>query len=176
MAAAAAALAAQHNLAEKQYQTALSTVPKLSESTFDTVDAALKRVAFKCLWADWILDPAIQKPALRNLTDKEDADERNAYMIITEKSQGHQVAYSMESVALGDAKAAYAAFFQHFHRSTAAGRHEATRNFYNATMANTNTNITEWLALVPRRGNSLRWSAAARTNRPSFSSSEWSPT
>ena len=62
MAAAIAALAAQHDLAEKQYQTALSTVPKLSESTFDTVDAALKRVAFKCLWADWILDPAVQKP------------------------------------------------------------------------------------------------------------------
>ena len=76
-------------------------------------------------------------------------------MIITEKSQGHQVAFAMESVPMGDAKAAYAAFFQHCHRSTAAGRHEVTCNFYNATMANTNSNIIEWLAMVPRRGKLL---------------------
>ena len=61
----------------------------------------------------------------------------------------------MEAVELGDAKAAYAVFFDHFHRATAAERHESTRNFYNATMANTNSNIMEWLAMVPRRGKLL---------------------
>ena len=152
-AAAAAAAMALEAKTEKSFATALITVPKLVDSNFESVDQALKRVAYKCHWATWILESKVAEPA--RLSDKDEADKRNAYLIITEKVQGHQVQYPMEMVKLGDAKAAYAVFFDHFHRATAAGRHESTRNFYNATMANTNSNIMEWLAMVPRRGKLL---------------------
>ena len=46
-------------------------------------------------------------------------------------------------------------FFDFHHSATHAGRAEATKFFYSATMENTNNNIVEWLAAVPRRAKIL---------------------
>ena len=87
--AAAAAYVALEARAEKQISTALITIPKLVDSLFENVDQALKSVTYKCHWASWVLDSKEDEPD--DLTDKEEADKQNAYLIISEKVQGHQV-------------------------------------------------------------------------------------
>ena len=78
----------------KRFSTALITVPKLVDSNFESVDQALQRVDYKCHWATWILD---SKLAASDLSDKEEADKQNAYLIISEKVQGHQVLWKQSS-------------------------------------------------------------------------------
>ena len=82
-AAAASAAMALEAKTEKSFATALITVPKLVDSNFESVDQALKRVAYKCDWATWILESKVKEPA--KLSSKDEADKRNAYLIITEK-------------------------------------------------------------------------------------------
>ena len=149
---AANALSALKSLGAKEYATSLAEMATLTEGGFDVLDDSLRRTGFANEWPAFILDVAVPEPA--NLTDKETVDKKNAYMLIVNKCQGHQVAHTMEppGVPLGDAKAAYRALFDFHHRSTNAGRGEATRNFYNVTMANSNTNVVEYIALVPRKG------------------------
>ena len=147
-AAAAAVTAAIQVLGAKQYTTAYTETVPLKDSNFEDFDRSLFLQAFSHGWADWVIDPNHPEPA--NLTQKEAVDKKNAYMLIINKCQGSQVAHAMASVQVGNSKAAYQCFFDFFHRATHAGRAEATKTFYNATMANTDTNIIQWPAYVFR--------------------------
>ena len=104
---AANALSALKSLGAKEYATSLAEMATLTEGGFDVLDDSLRRTGFANEWPAFILDVAVPEPA--NLTDKETVDKKNAYMLIVNKCQGHQVAHTMEppGVPLGDAKAAY---------------------------------------------------------------------
>ena len=70
---------------------------------------------------------------------------RNAYLLITTKWHGHPVENILETCAQGDAQNAFLSVRNYFHRNTQAGRTHAY-----STMANANSNITAWIAVVPR--------------------------
>ena len=78
--AAALALASLKATTEKNLTTALNSIPKLHNGSFDKTEHALRRHAFAFEWADWIFDPAIPEPASDHLTDKEGLDKRNVYL------------------------------------------------------------------------------------------------
>ena len=126
------------------------TVEKLAEVGFPKFQDQLQRQAFAYEWAPYILDATQAVPAANVLTMKAQRDIRNAYLVITTKCDGHPVENILESVAQGDAQAACTAVRTYFHRSTQAGKSHAYKTFFGASMANTNSNITAWVAAVPR--------------------------
>ena len=150
---AAAALALRNQTittAEKQLETMYKTVEKLQVVGFPKFHEQLQRQAFAYEWDGCILDAAQAVPAANSITLKTQRDIRNAYLIITTKCDGHAVENILESCTMGDAQAAFSAVRNYFHRSTQAGKTFAYKNFFTATMANTNSNITQWVAAVPR--------------------------
>jgi hypothetical protein len=78
-AAAAAALAAAKTQSDKWYDTLLRTVGSLEEVGYTKFRSQLERAAFK-------------DSSSANLTNKQELAERNAYLIIMEKTDGHTVA------------------------------------------------------------------------------------
>ena len=56
---------------------------------------------------------------------------------------------------MGDALQAWKTVYRYHHKDTVAGRSNATMAFYGATMANTNSNVVEWIALVETRAKRL---------------------
>lgn len=162
--------------ARKDLDSTLKIVPKLAESDIDSFQRAMKLVAYQCEWSPWILDvrlPADQVPgdARRNVRDednnnvvvpaitaKERLDVKNAFTIITSKCEGHDVANSLEGCAMGDAPGAYRTVHEYFYRPTQAGKQAAFKMFYSMTMANTDTSINAYLALVQRRAKVVRMS------------------
>ena len=85
-----------------------------------------------------------------DLENKEAADNKNAYVLIVKRCEGHPVESILESCGAGCAQAAYRLVHSYFHRKTTAGKVKATKDFYGATMANTDTNVVQWMALVTR--------------------------
>ena len=142
--AAALALASLKATTEKNLTTALNSIPKLHNGSFDKTEHALRRHAFAFEWADWIFDPAIPEPAADHLTDKEGLDKRNVYLVVLNLAEGHQVQFRLEAVAFGDAKTAYATYFNYFHRNTHAGRQQATGQFYNASATASTKPSADW--------------------------------
>ena len=108
-AAAAAVTAAIQVLGAKQYSTAYTETVALKDSHFDDFDESLSRAAYAHTWADWTINPAHAEPA--HLTEKEAVDKKNAFMLIINKCQGSLVAHAMDSVPVGNSKAAYQCFF-----------------------------------------------------------------
>ena len=153
-AAAAAAALTLRNLtistADKQLESMYKTVEKLQDVGFPKFQEQLIRQAFACEWEDCILDATQPVPAAHVITLKTQRDLRNAYLLIMSKCDGHPVENVLEACAQGDAQAAFVAVRNYFHRSTQAGVTAAYKSFFTATMANTNSNITQWIAVVPR--------------------------
>ena len=83
-------------------------------------------------------------------------DERNAYLIIVEKTDTHVVASVLENCTQGDAKGVFKALHEFFHNDSQAGKGVAFRNFYSATMGSLNCNVVEYTAQVTRLGKTLR--------------------
>lgn len=156
-AAQVAAISHAESLGEKRLSTALANIPKLVDIGYEKFNAHILRTAFVHDWHGSILDLDIDEPEDDEDTPKYRVDQKNAYSILLQKVEGHQVANLLDppTVQMGDARAAYASCHEFFHRSTHAGKGQATLAFYGATMANTDTNIVEWIALVPKRGRLL---------------------
>ena len=171
--AAAAALAAMKTQKQKELDTGLKVVGVLQEVGIDTFMGDLALLAHNYGWPAWIMDlqlPENQVPgdvrrnvrdednnqvAVPALTDENRFDVKNAFMIICTKCKGHPVAYALEDVALGDARAAYRAVYEHHFRSSQAGKQAAIANLYGMTQANTDTTIGAFLALVERRSRAV---------------------
>jgi hypothetical protein len=152
-AAAAAALVLRNQTittAEKQLETMYKTVEKLQDVGFPKFQEQLQRQAFAYEWGAYILDALQPVPAANVITLKEQRDIRNAYLLITTKCDGHAVENVLESCAQGDAQAAFLSVRNFFHRNTQAGKTYAYKKLFGATMANTNSNITSWIAVVLR--------------------------
>ena len=153
-AAVAAAVASAENLAERQLSTALQTVPQLNEVEYHAWLRAIEVVANKDRWHPSILDPTHAAPA--NPTTKQECDVRNAFALLMANTKNTMVAIGLESCPLGDAVAGFHMVRLHYHPDSQGGKASATNNFYSATMANTNTTISEWLAMVQRRAKNLQ--------------------
>ena len=151
VAAAAMALRTQTiNTADKQLETMYKSVDKLKDVGFPKFQDQLDRQAFAYEWGAHILDATQAVPAPGVITLKDERDIRNAYLVITSKCDGHPVENILEACPQGDAQTAFVSVRNYFHRNTQAGRTYAYKEFFGATMANTNSNVTAWIAVVPR--------------------------
>ena len=155
VAAAAAARAAATSLAEKQYTSALKTVDNLKDVTYSKYRDQIERVAYACDWHDSILDQSIDEPD-GALSTKDSLDRKNAYMILMTKTDGSEVEDVLHDCQRGAARHGFNLVNEHYHRSTAAGRGEATAAFYTSTMESTGTTILQWCALVSRNASILK--------------------
>jgi hypothetical protein len=152
-AAAATALTLRNQTittAEKQLETMYKTVETLKKVGFPKFHEQLLRQSFAYEWSPFILDTTIAVPGVNAMTLKEERDTRNAYLVIVTKCDGHLVDNILESCPQGDARAAFTAVRNYFHRPTQGGQTKAYKDFFGATMASTDTNITQWVAAVPR--------------------------
>ena len=123
-----------------------------SSNEFDMFQRQLKRQAFYYGWPDWCLDSNVEAPGVDEMSIKQRLHCKNAYTLIMTKTDGHDVGPLLESVPLGDARAAFSVVRNHFHRSTGRfARANAAKHLYGATMENTGVNVIEWTALVRRR-------------------------
>lgn len=144
--------------AGQDLSTTLLIIPLLKDVQFHEFNLQLKRAAFHFRWPDHILDitmPEANVPADGDLTHKQRCDVRNAYTAITLLCMGHDVAETLESADMGDAREAYKLLHHHFHRSTTASRGRASVDFYRMTMTNTNTDVVKFLALAKRNSRIL---------------------
>ena len=139
--------------AEKQLQTMLGATSSLVGKDYHSFKKKLDRFALAYEWPTHILDPEEQldADAEDNLTVKQKMDVRNAYLLITQKTDGHPVENVLESCDIGDAQEAFKLLQEFFHPKTQGGRKVASKTFWQATMSNTGTNIVEWSALVTRQ-------------------------
>ena len=139
--------------AEKQLSAMCLTMALLTASDFNAFEDSVKRFAYMYNWPDYILDLDGVAPAEPNDNDKRHL--KNAYMLIMDRCQGHLVANLLKGVPMGDALQAWKTVYRYHHKDTVAGRSNATMAFYGATMANTNSNVVEWIALVETRAKRL---------------------
>lgn len=138
---------------DKQLDTMYQSVHPLKGEDFHSFEKQLKRQAFAYEWHAHILDRAVAVPAEPDLKVRRDI--RNAYLVITNKTDEHPVRDLLQNCPIGDGRQAFIIVHDYFHRRTQTGRIEANNAFYSATMATTDTNIVQWLALVPRRAQIL---------------------
>ena len=129
--------------AEKQLETMYKTVETLKKVGFPKFHEQLLRQSFAYEWSPHILDTTIAVPGADAITLKEERDARNAYLVILTKCDGHLVENILESVPKGDARAAFTAVRNYFHRPTQGGKTKAYKDLFGATMASTDSNITE---------------------------------
>ena len=156
--AAAAALTLRNQTittAEKQLEAMYKTVESLQKVGFPKFQEQLLRQAFAYEWGGFILDATQPVPGPNVITLKEQRDVRDAYLLITTKCDGHLVENILESVPQGDAQAAFVAVCDYFHWPTQSGKTTAYKDFFGASMASTISNITEWIAVVPRLAENL---------------------
>ena len=153
MAAAAGARAAAEAVkaaARKELATMLQSTTPLTDTVYHKFAAELELHALAYDWEPWILDYTLQRPADANLTVKEKADEKNAYLIIKKKTLQHPVGDTLESCTPGRSQEAAKTVKEHFHSSSQAGQAKAIKTFYSSSMAKTNLNVTAWAAYVKR--------------------------
>ena len=142
--------------ADKDMPVILSLIPNLHEVEFHIWDRALKQVSFRYGWPDFILDLNADIPDPSMLSAKDTCDIKNAYVAITNKVNGHAVCDSLDDIELGDARAVYKAVHDHFFRPTTAGRQAAAKKLYSMSMANTDTNLAQFMALITRNAKVVR--------------------
>jgi hypothetical protein len=159
-AAAAAAAANQSRLVEstgdKQFELLLKTVEPLKDSSYFNVRTSLERGAYAYGWPPHIMERNVARPPTAELTEKMLKDEKNAYLIILNKTDGHMVSSVLQGCAQGDAKGAFRMLHEFFHSNTTAGMGESVRAFHSATMGSTETNVVEWVAHVSRLARDVR--------------------
>jgi hypothetical protein len=157
-AAAAAKRVKYSDTSDKHYATALKTVSKLSDSTYAKWRDQIERVAYAADWHDSILYEEYDLPDADDddATYKCKVDSKCAYMLCMATTDGSKVEDVLLPCKRGDARVAYGLVKSFFHRKTAGGQQEATKTFYNATMANTHLNVVQWMANVARNAKALR--------------------
>jgi hypothetical protein len=136
----------------KDLALSLKTVTKLKDSTFPRWRDQMRRVEYACGWHGSILDTSIEPPEEHSAEDthKYDADVKHAYLLIMHTTDGSSLEDVLQPCLRGDARQAYSLVHHHYHRRTLAGEQSAQTKFFNASMANTNTNISQWMATNAR--------------------------
>jgi hypothetical protein len=81
---------------------------------------------------------------------------KNAYAAITALCDGSDAGYLVEGATQDHARSAMDILRNYYFPSDAAGKRAANKLFHNATMANTNTTIVQWTALVRQNAKTLR--------------------
>ena len=81
---------------------------------------------------------------------------RNANSFIQQCCDGHQVSFLLDGIEKANARASLDTIRQFFVPRTPAGLTAANQRFNNSTMANTKTNIIEWIAEVRINAQDLR--------------------
>jgi hypothetical protein len=157
-AAAAAALKALNKIktdAVRHYEIMSANIQPLT-TDFRIFESKLRRMAYIFSWHDSILNmttPAFVPPA--DVTElpyvKHLLDIKNAYMIILDKTDSHPVAHILSTCTAGDGRAAYHTVYSYFYRSTTSGRITSMNQFFGSTMANTDSNIAEWISETRRK-------------------------
>ena len=160
VAAASAAAALQQDRsrasADKQLDLLIKGVDTLEAVGFPKLRVMLERQAYAFGWSPYMLDLQTPRPAEGDLTEKERLDERNAYLTIMAKTDGHTVSSVLEHFPPGDAKGVFKALHEFFHNDSQAGSAKALRDFHSITMDNTNSNVVEWIAAVPRAAKAVQ--------------------
>jgi hypothetical protein len=139
----------------KDLQTMLSIMPKLNDVEFHVWDRALKKIAHSYQWPTSILNLSEDEEDFDLGTVKERCDNKNAYIVITTKCEGHAVDDALEEEQMGNARIAYKTVHEHFYRPTQAGKQAANRNMYGTTMNNTDVNVNQFMALLSRHAKVL---------------------
>jgi hypothetical protein len=129
------------------------TVGSLKDVGYYKLKQQLERAAYAYNWPEHILDLTAEEP--EELNDEQKRAVRNAYLIIMAKTDGHPVENVLELCPIGDARGAFRLLDNFFHRTTQSGKTAAYQDFFNATMANSDTNIVEFTALVSRKARIL---------------------
>ena len=144
-------------LAEKQYSSALLSVDSLIDTpSFTNFYDQLLDVVSKNLWDESVYDDSVAALTGGASTAKYQADTRNAYALVMDKTKKHQVHKVLRRIPRNDSRAVFAKLRVFFRPNDEGGRQTAQDSFYHATMANTNTNIIEWAELVNERADVLR--------------------
>ena len=152
-AAAAAATRAANDVirarSAKDMPAILNLIPNLMDVEFHVFVRSLESAAFFYGWPAWILDMT-DNGVHDNLSVSDQCHVRNAFVVMQRRCQGHTITDTLDDCKQGDAKAMYTLIHGHFFRPTFTGRQLATRTLYSMTMATTDTNITQFLALASR--------------------------
>jgi len=122
----------------------------MHEVEYHAWENRLRRVAFRFNWADYILGSPIPLPAANNQTAEEVCNLKNAFLVITTSCAGHEINDKLNDCPMGDARRAFQIVRESVYRPTAAGRQLANKNFYNMSMAVTDTTIGGFIALANR--------------------------
>jgi hypothetical protein len=138
----------QQATADKQLDTMLKHIPMLKDVDYEVFSMEINLFVQRFGWSSWIMDPNAA-PNQQN-SFKEDLDISNAYTIILTKCRGHQVADKLMATPNGDGVEAVRLLDEHFHRRTQAGKQKATADFYNITMATSNTDLLSYIAKVTK--------------------------
>lgn len=126
----------------------------------------LARQEYAYEWPPYILRVNMENPTAQQLSAmnnsnlieqvKEYADNRNAYMLILTKCDGHQVENLLEHCPAGHAGVAFKILAEFFNPGTTSGQQHAYVTFFTSTMASTHTTIVEWTSLVIRNAKVVR--------------------
>ena len=143
-------------LAGRQLTTGLTLLSKLNDVDYALFRNQIERIAYQFSWHNSILDHTATVPANVRNSVKYQEDVRNAYVLLTDRTDGHEVADVLKDVPLGAAQQGWRELHEHYHRQTHGGQEEAENIFNNATMGTTHSNIVQWCALVVKNGKDLK--------------------
>ena len=144
----------------------LALVSPLKDVGFARWIKQLKREAERQSWPEHILsegDPPDLTQSERDALDLNKVDDlrkmchiRNAYTVITNSCDGHQLQSKLEDIPHPRARQAMDCVRNSLFPQTASGRQIANTAFNNATMESSRTNMTQWCAKVKELGNCVR--------------------
>ena len=111
----------------------------------------MERFAYNSEWSAFILDQAVAQPG--NLTDKDEFDIRNGYILLMNKTAGTQVSFMLQppALALGQAKDGFRIVHEFYHRNTPSGHRDLNNKLNTSSMSKDNSNIVEFVAALRLR-------------------------
>ena len=126
-------------LATRQLTTGLTLLSKLVDIDYALFRNQIERIAYQFSWHDSILDHTVAASATVRNSVKYKEDVRNAYVLLTDRTDGHEVADVLRDVPLGEAQQGWRELHEHYHRQTHGGQEEVENIFNSATMGTTAT-------------------------------------
>ena len=141
--------------ANKELGLMMGSCSPLEGDNFHVFQKKLKRFANAYDWPTHILDSdeILDQAAIDALTFKEKCDIRNAYLLMMDKTDDHTVTDALEECEEGDAQEAFKLIREFFYPNDQGGRNTSAQTFWTATMANTDTTVVQWSALVTSNAN-----------------------
>jgi hypothetical protein len=155
--AAAAREAAVRQAANKQLDSIQHAVQSLKEVSYDKWKQQLERQAYAHGWPTNILDLQADEYDANDDAELEvTLNVRNAFMIIMNKTDGHDVEHLLEDCPQGNAQRAFRTVHNYFHRNSQSGKTAAYQAFFTASMSKSDCNIVQWPAIILRKAKALR--------------------